>query len=379
MRNKAFSLVEILVVAGIGMGVAAVIFSAFIIMNTGMIQNSMHSGLKQKAQISLSFLQNYLEKADPDTIQISACTPGQCNGDKITFQVPIVNNDAVAGTAFTNYGSLKLGAYYSSGGINYTVRNAFFDIYANDNNKLVLDAWQWVEVGQPPPPPPPPGNPGCFLAGTPVLMADDSTKPIEQIKPGDNVWAYNEKTGKNEKNTVTKLLIHKAKRYLIINGALKVTPEHRFYYEGKWVKIGALKIGDKLFNFKGQTEEIKSIERKNERVTVYNLTVNPAHTYFVTGLLVHNAKLPGDQVLPGGGDLWGRLFNDFLGVKEAYAGLVKQILNSSIICAENVKQAKFIANATKTLITVQLQLEKTGLAGEPVFYEAETQIAPLIN
>jgi len=39
------------------------------------------------------------------------------------------------------------------------------------------------------------GGCDCLMAGTPVTMADGSTKPVEQIKVGDMVMSYDESTG----------------------------------------------------------------------------------------------------------------------------------------------------------------------------------------
>jgi hypothetical protein len=44
----------------------------------------------------------------------------------------------------------------------------------------------------------------CFIAGT-LVLTEDGHKKIEDIKAGDKVWAYDEKTGKKELKEVTKL------------------------------------------------------------------------------------------------------------------------------------------------------------------------------
>ncbi len=138
MKNKGFTLIEIMVVTGISMGLAAIVFSIFILMNTGFIKINMYTSLKQQAQIALESSQNYIEKAIPGTINISSCQQGECLGDKITFQVPVVTDDAVAGTVFTNLGELKTGAYYlAANGDAIMVKDGYFDIYVNNNKKLV--------------------------------------------------------------------------------------------------------------------------------------------------------------------------------------------------------------------------------------------------
>src|SRR5262245_2400686 len=43
---------------------------------------------------------------------------------------------------------------------------------------------------------------GCFLAGTPITMADGTTKPIEEIQVGDVVLAYDKVTGEMKPDPV---------------------------------------------------------------------------------------------------------------------------------------------------------------------------------
>ena len=130
----------------------------------------------------------------------------------------------------------------------------------------------------------------CFLAGTPVTMADGSKKPIEKIRKNDMILAYDQESSQFKPDKVTKLLRHKSKGYLIVNGHLKVTPNHRVFSSGRWIEIGSLKIGDTLFNDKGHAETINSIEHMPGKARTYNLEVNPFHTYIAGGYVVHNQK-----------------------------------------------------------------------------------------
>jgi len=100
----------------------------------------------------------------------------------------------------------------------------------------------------------------CFLSGTAILMADGNTKPIEKVKVGDKIIAFDEKTGKFKKDKVVKFYEHETDKYLVVNGHLKVTENHPVYSDGKWVEIGKLKIGDNLLNAQGKFEAITSIK-----------------------------------------------------------------------------------------------------------------------
>lgn len=119
-------------------------------------------------------------------------------------------------------------------------------------------------------------------------MADGTTKPIEEIKKGDKVLAYDEKSKEFKTAKVTKVLNHISDGYLVINGNLKITENHPVYSNGKWIHIGRLKEGDMLFDDKKQAVQIISKEHVPGKVKTYNLDVNPYHTYIANGYVVHN-------------------------------------------------------------------------------------------
>jgi len=149
-------------------------------------------------------------------------------------------------------------------------------------------------------------NKPCLLAGTPILMSDGSTKPIEAIKAGDMVMAFDEKTGSLREDRVSEFFEHPADNYLIINDTFKVTPNHPVYSQGQWVEIGNLKVGDSLVNSEGKSVIVNSIKKVTGEVIVYNLEVNPYHTYIAGGFVVHNKPIPVipvEEYNPGGDGL----------------------------------------------------------------------------
>lgn len=82
-----------------------------------------------------------------------------------------------------------------------------------------------------------PGSDGCFLAGTPVTMADGSTKPIEEVDIEDNVavGGFVFATGK--------FLINDLYDYK----GIKVAGSHMVKEDGEWKRVSESKIG-KLFD-----------------------------------------------------------------------------------------------------------------------------------
>jgi hypothetical protein len=169
------------------------------------------------------------------------------------------------------------------------IKSNQFHLWMNDRTKLIYQAHiSWFDFGE-----------TCFLAGTKVLMADGSYKSIEAVEVGDTVKAYNERTGEMKDSKVAQVFHHAPYEmtdyYLLINDQLRVTPNHMFYSDGKWVCASDLKIGDPLFSsIENKNYYVYSISRVYEKVPTFDLEIEECHTYFVSitngiNVLVHNA------------------------------------------------------------------------------------------
>jgi hypothetical protein len=93
------------------------------------------------------------------------------------------------------------------------------------------------------------GNIKCFLAGTQITMADGTTKPIEEIVPGNLVMAFDEHANNGMRalvpRKVTRTLPGISKDIIELRG-LRVTPGHRFLSDyGEWVAIADCLIEDR--------------------------------------------------------------------------------------------------------------------------------------
>ncbi|GAA2114395.1 RHS repeat-associated core domain-containing protein [Streptomyces synnematoformans] len=143
-----------------------------------------------------------------------------------------------------------------------------------------------------------------FTAGTEVLMADGTTKAIEDIQPGDEVLATNPETGDTQPKTVTATIITKDdKQYVDLVTAtddgshtLTTTDHHPFWSEsnGTWTDAGDLTPGTTLRTDDGTTTHVQGVRKYASHHTTYNLTVANTHTYYVlagnTPVLVHNSN-----------------------------------------------------------------------------------------
>lgn len=85
---------------------------------------------------------------------------------------------------------------------------------------------------------PPMRSSRCFLAGTPILMADGSTKPIEAIRPGDEVAAFDpdaqQGLGPLRPGKVTRTFTNVTRSIINLRG-LHMTPGHVVLMDnGEW-------------------------------------------------------------------------------------------------------------------------------------------------
>lgn len=138
-------------------------------------------------------------------------------------------------------------------------------------------------------------NKGCFLPDTPISLADGGSRAIGEIHPGDPVLAFNP-NGAAVSAVVHQILTHEVSSYLIVRTAtteLHVTEEHPFYVgAGVFKTIESLHVGDAILAFDGAArftpQRILAMERRTEKVTVYNLEVDAPHTFIASGIAVHN-------------------------------------------------------------------------------------------
>ncbi len=132
---------------------------------------------------------------------------------------------------------------------------------------------------------------GCFTGETQILLADGTTKKMEEIAVGDQIATL---AAPDENILVTDRVVGKVKHlvggYLLINNQLEVTPIHRILINGQWLTAGEAKVGDQLMNTDGQPVTIYSIEKIYQPTIVYNLTTENTHTFIADGFYVHNAK-----------------------------------------------------------------------------------------
>ncbi|WP_344105418.1 Hint domain-containing protein [Nocardiopsis rhodophaea] len=173
---------------------------------------------------------------------------------------------------------------------------------------------------------------GCrgnsFVPTTQVLMADGSRKSIEDVEVGDKVLATDPVTGEQSAKTVVFTIIGEGPKDLVeitVDTATEKQPDadtddtglygnggipgptatgdlifategHPFWVPNldEWVEAGELQPGTWIQTTAGTWVQVTSVKAWTQSVTVNNLTVQDAHTYYAlagdTPVLVHNSN-----------------------------------------------------------------------------------------
>jgi hypothetical protein len=142
-----------------------------------------------------------------------------------------------------------------------------------------------------------------FVPGTHVLMADGSTKPIEDVQIGDEVLATDPDTGETSPRTVTAEIEGTGTKHLTTltiqsedgNTTLTSTDQHPYWSPDyhTWTNAEDLQPGHHLTTPNGTQVTVTAVHHHALPTAVHNLTVEDDHTYYVlagqTPVLVHNA------------------------------------------------------------------------------------------
>jgi RHS repeat-associated protein len=149
-------------------------------------------------------------------------------------------------------------------------------------------------------------NPSCptnsFAAGTLVLMAGGSTKPIQDVKVGDQVANAEPDSAQVQSHTVEATHITDDDRDFVdltvetpAGRASITTTAHHLFWDATthaWATADNLKVGDQLETPGEGHVKVTVTHTYAGSMRTYNLTVEAVHTYYVltgnTPVLVHN-------------------------------------------------------------------------------------------
>ena len=150
---------------------------------------------------------------------------------------------------------------------------------------------------------------GCFVAGTPVLLADGRRVPIETVQIGDLLASRSASRDPLQPQPATELFTHHVKDTLLLhlsNGStLHTTRQHRFFVPDLgFVPAGRLTPGAILLTHDGLSLSVLGSSPQLGPAIVYNLEIATHHTFFVgdEGVWVHNVKPEEGDGDTSGGD-----------------------------------------------------------------------------
>ena len=158
----------------------------------------------------------------------------------------------------------------------------------------------------------------CFDPGTKILMADNTTKNIEDVKSGDKIISLNEDTGEYMVQTVrnsiirhnsddlvyvhlsngTKLGMRAYHPLLTTEGWKSLRPEQAQTTMEVGYEVELLEAGDTLVGYE-ENLTIVAIEQRPEieNYDTYNLSIEGEyHNYIADGVVVHNLDCPEPKI-----------------------------------------------------------------------------------
>jgi hypothetical protein len=181
-----------------------------------------------------------------------------------------------------------------------------------------------------------PAAPSCggmsFAASTGVLLASGKTEAMSKLTPGQKVLATNTRTGKNQAEKVTAILVHYDRdlfdlkvRSLGRTSVIDTTSNHLFWVpgagdRGRWVRAAALRHGTHLRTPSGtDAAVVDGWAPRHHDGWMWDLTVpgNNDHDFYVltaaVSVLVHNCPAGGSQEGSGFGGFVRRIFGKSAG------------------------------------------------------------------
>lgn len=145
-----------------------------------------------------------------------------------------------------------------------------------------------------------------FTPDTSVVMADGSTKPLDEMKVGDKVEATDAATGKTTAQTVTQVWVNHDSDLMnvtVVSGGkssiIHATQHHLFWDATRhsWVEADHLTSGDQLRTDDGSLATVAATVIVPGAADMWDLTINNDHDHDVTtaaDVLVHNCPMLGE-------------------------------------------------------------------------------------
>lgn len=203
-------------------------------------------------------------------------------GDTVTVNIETKNVDGAPVPAEVTLWAVDKAIFELSESTLGNIFNTFWaERYHNTQAAHSLEGISVMQMG---------GGGGCFTSDTKILMPGNTQKPIKDIRPGDVILTWNSNRTSLVEAKVTGTHDLEVNGYLIINGDLKVTENHKIWVNDGFKEAGSIQKGDILLGSDGKKVAVTSIEWQLGKTRVYNLEVEKFHTFIADGVYVHNQK-----------------------------------------------------------------------------------------
>lgn len=114
----------------------------------------------------------------------------------------------------------------------------------------------------------------CFVAGTPILMADGSERPIEDVRVGDVVIAYDEEAGALVCEAVEETMVRRTMRTVTLTTGmvrLRCTANHPVFTRRGWVPAGEITTDDEVKCATVLPRHLRPLRRTNGKACTASL------------------------------------------------------------------------------------------------------------
>ncbi len=130
---------------------------------------------------------------------------------------------------------------------------------------------------------------GCVAAGT-TVVTPQGNRLVERLRVGDVLLGYDVIAQENRWVQLEALRTNKAVRLTMINDRLSLTPEHPVWADGAWRPAGEITSAARLRLETGEAFPATLQTRAADHTKVFDLQVSSPHTFFASGILVHNKR-----------------------------------------------------------------------------------------
>lgn len=120
-----------------------------------------------------------------------------------------------------------------------------------------------------------------------VVSTPNGDKNIADVRVGDILLGRD-----NKQNVVQKIEVLESKNVKINGGKYNFTEKQKLLVNGKFVKAETIKVGDQLLDANNNVVKVSAVKTEPKKIWFFKFDLDGDRTYFIDGILVHNANTP---------------------------------------------------------------------------------------